>query len=897
MFDAAGVSDRRRVPQLTRPGGKPSESSLAGRPARRLKRARAIRSGATFRWLLAVAGFLASLGVGWWRWSATPVLDTKVTWWMLVLAFYLAEWLVVYLRFGRDVHALSMTAVPLVVGLIALRPVELFAAQAIAAAVFVGTRRSQPLVSLVSLVGSRLVQTAAAVAIMAAVPGIDVLAAEGWLLLLAATEAANLIGHLESFLRHEAIGSPPNLKETFEVIGFGSIVTGLNTGLGILIGHSLVSSPRAAFFSLIPAVALLGAYRSYASSRQERVRLKALYEATRDLHASPQIEDSLKVAAAHARDMFESEFCEIVLGLGSDAAAYRTIVGPGEYENAMDPVDPARWARIWAQAVEEGKPFLVDSTGSLASFAGDRRLPITAAMIAPIHAGEEQAGIMVVANPVSDSTVFRDVDLGLLGTLSGQVGVAVENGQLEDSLAALTELKAELQHQALHDGLTGLANRSLFSENVFHAVQLTRRTGGQIAVLFLDLDDFKNVNDSLGHAAGDELLKAVSNLLRTQCRPEDTIARLGGDEFGVLLEDVAEAKDATEVAQRILDAFQAPLWIAGGEVPANASIGIAYGKYGDTANKILRDADAAMYSAKRGGKGTFRLFETNMHAAVVAQLQLRADLEAAIDRQELRLLYQPIVDLSDGSVRGFEALIRWQHPLKGWQSPAAFIPFAEETGLIIDIGRWVLWEAARRCNDWLSIVDPDPARFEVTVNLSAKQLDTPDIVSEVDQAITEIGVDPAFLVLEITETTMMNASPDRLDELRKLGVRLAIDDFGTGYSSLASLHKMSVDILKIDREFVQGITDEHDASPFVGTIVGLGDALGLQTIVEGIETQEQLERLKQLGCGFGQGFYFAKPMAETQATGLLRRQAAGKTVFDFDELALGMRDRKLRFGR
>jgi diguanylate cyclase (GGDEF)-like protein len=898
VFDAAGVPDRRTVPELTRPGGSKSpESSLAGRSARRLRRARTIRSGATFRWLLAIVGFLASVGVGWWRWSASRLLETDVTWWMLALAFYLGEWLVVYLRFGRDVHALSMTAVPLVVGLVAVSPVELFAAQAIAAAVFAGARRNQPLVSLVSLVGGRLIQAAAAVAVIAAVPDADFLAPEGWLLLLAAAEAANLVGHLEAFLRHEAVGTTPNLKETFEAIGFGSIVTGLNAGLGILVNHALVESPPVALFALLPAVALFAAYRSYASSRHERVRLKALYEATRDLHASPQIEDSLKVAAAHARDMFESEFCEIVLGLGSNQTAYRTIVGPGEYENAMDPVDPARWASIWSQAVTEGKPFLVDSTGSLASFAGDRRLPITAAMVAPIRAGEEQAGIIVVANPLSDSTVFRDVDLGLLGTLSGQVGVAVENGQLEDSLAALTELKAELQHQALHDGLTGLANRSLFSENVFHAVQLTRRTGGQIAVLFLDLDDFKNVNDSLGHAAGDELLKAVSNLLRSQCRPEDTIARLGGDEFGVLLEDVGEAKDATEVAQRILDAFQAPLWIAGGEVSANASIGVAFGKYGDTANKILRDADAAMYSAKRSGKGTFRLFETNMHAAVVAQLQLRADLEAAIDRQELRLLYQPIVDLSDGSVRGFEALIRWQHPLKGWQSPAAFIPFAEETGLIIDIGRWVLWEAARRCNDWLEIVDSDPAHFEVTVNLSAKQLDTPDIVAEVDRVITEIGVDPAFLVLEITETTMMNAAPDRLDELRKLGVRLAIDDFGTGYSSLASLHKLSVDILKIDREFVQGIADEHDASPFVGTIVGLGEALGLATIVEGIETQEQLERLKELGCSLGQGFYFAKPLAEAQATGLLRRQASGKKAFDFDDLALGLRDRRLRFGR
>jgi diguanylate cyclase (GGDEF)-like protein len=434
----------------------------------------------------------------------------------------------------------------------------------------------------------------------------------------------------------------------------------------------------------------------------------------------------------------------------------------------------------------------------------------------------------------------------------------------------------------------------LFTESVFHALQMTRRTGRDIAVLFLDLDDFKNVNDSLGHAAGDDLLRAVSGLLRNECRPEDTIARLGGDEFGVLLEDVEGAHDATLVAQRILASFDGPLRIAGRQVPANSSIGIAFGRYGDTANQVLRDADAAMYAAKREGKATFRLFESSMHAEVIAQLKLRADLEAAIARQELRLLYQPIVNLADGTLRGFEALVRWQHSLKGWQNPSSFIPFAEESGLINEIGRWILWESARRCRHWLQVLEPQPGEFKVTVNLSARQLDDADIVSEVERVIAEMGFDPVFLVLEITETAMMNAAPERLDELRALGVQLAIDDFGTGYSSLASLHRLSVDVLKIDQVFVQGITDEDDASPFVGTMVGLGQALGLQTIVEGIETKEQLDRLRELGCDTGQGFYFAKPLPLAQATQLVERQAAGESVFDLDAMAHGYRDRRLR---
>ena len=302
-----------------------------------------------------------------------------------------------------------------------------------------------------------------------------------------------------------------------------------------------------------------------------------------------------------------------------------------------------------------------------------------------------------------------------------------------------------------------------------------------------------------------------------------------------------------------------------------------------------------MYAAKRDGKGTFRVFESSMHAEVVAQLKIREDLEAAIVRQELRLLYQPIVNLADGTLRGFEALVRWQHSLKGWQNPASFIPFAEETGLIHDIGRWVLWEAARRCRDWVEVLSPEPGEFKVTVNLSARQLDDESIVGEVQRVLSEMEFDPSFLVLEITETAMMNAAPERLDELRALGVPLAIDDFGTGYSSLASLHKLSLDVLKIDQVFVQGITDEEEnSSPFVGTMVGLGQALGLQTIVEGIETKEQLERLLELGCDTGQGFYFAKPLALAQAAQLVERQSAGQVVFDLEAMASGYRDRRLR---
>ena len=868
---------------------------------RALRRGRIHGTGQSSVWALALLGFGFSAAVGWWLMDVDSVLQPPLPWWALAVAFYAAEWLVVHLRFGRDVQSLSMTAAPLVIGLYAVAPLELLAAAGVAAVAFAGSHRRQPISMLVFLVAQRMMLAAAALAVFAAAaPAPDPLGPAGWLIAIAATQAALVLQYATDYLVIRSTGVRPPVRSMLEAFGFGSIVTALNAALGMLVALALFETPRTAVFAIIPGIVLYGVYRAYAASRQERSRLKALYEATRDLHAAPQIETSLTVAASHAREMFEAEFCEIVLLLGPNADAYRTIVGPGDYRSAMDRVGLSRWRTVWDRVTADQQPFIVNGLGifgSLASFAGERRLPIDSAMVAPISLGERRSGMMVVANHVGDGGEFAARDLELISTLADQVGVAVENGRLEDSLAELTALKEELRHQALHDGLTGLANRTLFSERVSHAMQLTRRNGSQLAVLFLDLDDFKNVNDSLGHAAGDELLREVSQRLRHECRPEDTIARLGGDEFGVLIEGVEDVQDAIRVARRILDGLSAPISVSGREVAAKVSIGIALGRHGDSAGKVLHDADSAMYAVKRNGKGTFRLFEQSMHAEVIAQIQLQTDLEAAVAKEELRLLYQPLVDLETGAVRGFESLVRWEHTRKGWLAPDAFITFAEETGIIHEIGKWVLWETLRRLRIWQDMLGPNTDNFEVTVNLSARQLEDPEIVAEVARALEELRTDPALLLLEITETAMMRTAPERLDELRSFGVRLAIDDFGTGYSSLASLHRLPVDVLKIDRLFVEGLEDEDSASPFVSTIVGLGRALGLETIVEGIETKEQLERVRALGCTLGQGFYFARPLRPKQASALLQRQIDHQRVFDFVKLADGYRDHRLRVVR
>jgi diguanylate cyclase (GGDEF)-like protein/PAS domain S-box-containing protein len=416
--------------------------------------------------------------------------------------------------------------------------------------------------------------------------------------------------------------------------------------------------------------------------------------------------------------------------------------------------------------------------------------------------------------------------------------------------------EAELTHQAFHDTLTGLANRPMFIEHTRQALARGRREGSTQAILFLDLDDFKEINDSLGHTVGDEVLVAVARRLDGAVRSIDTAARFGGDEFAILLQEV-DSQGAADGAQRVLDLLAEPLRVGGREIALHTSVGVAVGVVEDarTAEELIRDADAAMYTAKREGKGGYRLFEPAMHADVLARLELRSDLERAIDASELELHYQPVVRLDDGSIVGFEALLRWRHPERGMVSPVEFIPTAEETGLIVPIGRWVLHEAARHAR---RLEQAAAAPLRINVNLSAKQLQHPGIVEDVRAALDASGLDPAQLVLELTESVLLEdgeVAVERLHALKALGVRLALDDFGTGFSSLSYLSRLPVDILKLDRSFLR------DGAPaLTAGIVGLGAALQLAVVAEGIETEDQWYALQALGCDYGQGFLFARPL-------------------------------------
>jgi len=423
------------------------------------------------------------------------------------------------------------------------------------------------------------------------------------------------------------------------------------------------------------------------------------------------------------------------------------------------------------------------------------------------------------------------------------------------------QLEDELRHQAFHDSLTGLANRALFADRLEHALSRTRRNRNRLGVLFLDLDDFKTINDSLGHGEGDQVLIAVAGRLRDAIRAGDTVARMGGDEFAVLVEP-GSGGSPMEVAERLLETLQAPFRIGGKELFVHASVGVALSSSPkETPEELLRDADASMYMAKSHGKNRIELFEPSMHAAALARFAIKADLERALDRGEFELLYQPIVKLTTRAVVGVEALVRWRHPERGLILPTEFIAVAEETGLIIPLGRWVLEQACRQARLWES-VRPDRS-LSMSVNVSGRQVAEATFVATVADVLAESRLEPSRLVLEFTEGVLMRdteATMTTLRDLKGLGVRLAIDDFGTGFSALNYLRSFPIDVLKIDGSFVASMSAGTDQRAVVRAILRLGETLHLSTIAEGIEDAGQLADLRALGATLGQGYFFARPL-------------------------------------
>ena len=423
------------------------------------------------------------------------------------------------------------------------------------------------------------------------------------------------------------------------------------------------------------------------------------------------------------------------------------------------------------------------------------------------------------------------------------------------------DIEEQLRRLAFHDPLTLLANRALFRDRVEHALAVSKRSDRDVAMLFIDLDNFKAINDSFGHSEGDRVLSASAQRLIQCTRTGDTVARLGGDEFAVLLENLTGQDAVVEIAGRIVAALQVPFPFLGSDLRVSASIGVAFATPEDGVEELLRNADVAMYSAKSQGKGRFAIFVAEMPDVANKRLQVEAELAQALVNDEFQLHYQPIVELRSGYLLGVEALVRWRHPQRGLVAAGEFLGIAEGSGQMIALGRWVLHQACKEVKSWQSRL-PEGRQIRLAVNVSVGQLRDSDLVVDVTQALKESGLDPGCLVIEVTEGVLMHNTESmlaKLNQLKKLGVRIAIDDFGTGYSSLAYLHRFPIDIVKIDRSFIERLGGVEDGAVLARAIITLGDTMGLEVIAEGVELENQQRELIELGCVAGQGYFYAKP--------------------------------------
>lgn len=507
-------------------------------------------------------------------------------------------------------------------------------------------------------------------------------------------------------------------------------------------------------------------------------------------------------------------------------------------------------------------------------------------LIVPENLAAEAASFNKVISsgkPISKETV-RKARSGMLIPVSVLGYPIVIGGRIEgiyyiyEDITERKSFEEQLTHQAFHDALTGLPNRNLFMERLSRAMERgKRRTGYHFAVLLLDLDRFKRINDSLGHLAGDVLLKGIARRLETCLRSVDTVCRLGGDEFAVLLEEVASSREVIQVADRIREVLDRPFQISGNEVYCGASIGIVLKTQGyETAEAILRDSDIAMYRSKESGKDRLA-FTSKMHALAVENLRMENELRQGLKNGDLTLHYQPVVSIRNGSLQGFEALARWKHPTLGMIPPSRFIPLAEETGLIVPLGEWALAESMRQLSLWRD-EHPEAHGLYLAVNISSKQFRQPDLVDFIRRGLADNRIPPRNLKLEITESVIMRDaknSADKLGKLKSLGVKLLVDDFGTGYSSLSYLQRFPIDGLKIDRSFISGEADPRENQEIVRTIIALARNLGLDVVAEGVETNEQLESLEALGCGSAQGYWFSRPVDAASAGRLIEMSEAG----------------------
>jgi diguanylate cyclase (GGDEF)-like protein len=782
----------------------------------------------------------------------TGPTDLEVPWWVIAAGFAAAERWVVHLHFRRSTHSLSLGELPLVAGLLFLPAHELVLAGLVGASVALAFDREIPTFKAFFNLAQFTLGTCVALFVVEGLVGMrDPLDPVVWIAVFAAVSAATLVADI-------CVGAAVTIAEgrleahqRLDMLLTNWTVALSNTCLALAIAAVVSARPEGGLLLVPPTVLLMAAYRAYLSERRRNSELEFLYEATRTLSRSSEIVPELEALLVRTASAFRVGAVDLVLFSAEPNRSARSSLNRDGSRRMLEPIDEPLAEALRTLAGGLGGPIETNRILDLGQREYFRSRGMEDGVVAPLHGEAGCVGLFAISGRESVDRSFSDEDLRLLETLTGNVTVALQYDRLEQAVRQLESLQQELERKALYDSLTQLANRSLFHNRLEHALH-SRNPG--VCVLLLDIDEFKAINDSHGHHAGDELLRAVADRLRACLREGDTAARLGGDEFALLLDRSEGEIDAVSVARRLLNDFEGRIEVSGERVRVHVSIGIAVGSPGkDSADEMMRKADVALYEAKRRGKSQYRIFHPSMRDALHKRRTLAFELERAVSDEELTVVYQPVVSLADCRPVALEALVRWNHPERGLVPPGEFIAFAEETGAVVEIGAIVLErvveEAAR-------------LRIPIHANVCAPELIDPGFLDRLDALVDIHELPPELLVFELTERAFVGDDPVPiavLEALHKRGMGVAVDDFGTGYSSLAYLSRLPVDTMKIPKQFIDEVTGSREHHALARAVIELGSALDLKVIAEGIETPDQIAALRAFGCDLGQGFYFGMP--------------------------------------
>ena len=780
---------------------------------------------------------------------------TRLPWPVLVALFAASEVFVVHMTINRNAHSLSLSEIPLVLGMAFTAPVPFVFARVVGAAITLVLHRRQTGTKLAFNLTSFLLEACLAVTVFHLLLGsASPVEPRGWIATLVALLVTNVVSAV-AITTAMALTAGHLVRSRFgQGLGAGALALAGNTTFALVSVIALDEDPWSVVLLVVVAGILFASYRAYTALRQGYARLEMLYGFTRAVSGSVEAGPVTAVMLTEARDLLRAEVAEMRLQADRDQPAVRFVVrADGTLDEQPGDTGPPSASTWWAPALE-GRGVVLPRATRDDSARTSQREGLKDAMAVPLRRESEVLGVVIVANRLDEVTTFDGEDLKLFEVLASHAGVALENGRLVDALRMEV---SEREHQALHDALTELPNRRLFATRVEEAIAVPTVPGGGSAVLFVDLNRFKEINDTLGHHTGDALLRQVGARFQAITPQDGTVARLGGDEFAILLPGLGGEAEARRAATMIGQALTEPFLLPGITLDVDACIGVAlHPRHGDSAPALMQRADVALYTAK-ARHADVELYEPAQHEHSARRLAMVSELRVAIEQEGLEVHYQPKLELSTGRVIGAEALLRWDHPQHGPVPPDEFVALAEHTGLIRPLTRFVLERAVARSAGWRRA----GLDLGIAVNLSVRSLLDQNLPDDVAGVLERHGLPARHLTLEITENSIMSdveRSLAMLDRLHALGVRLSIDDYGTGHSSLTYLKRMSVDEVKIDKSFVLSLVDDPDDQSIVRSTIDLGHNLGLVVVAEGVETSAAWDGLVGLRCDVAQGYYMSK---------------------------------------